>query len=50
MAKKIDETVEQTERNWFFPTLGVSVSAKSSEEALKLAVSQKEKEVEDVDA
>lgn len=54
MAKKneqpeevLDTAKEQPEdgpRDWFFPTLGVTVNASSYEEALELATRQKEEE------
>lgn len=42
--KKINPNEAVAERSWFFPTLGVSVTAPTQEEALTLATSQEKRE------
>ena len=43
MTKKIDQPAEAT-REWYFPTLGKTVSAASYEEALTLAQANEKEE------
>lgn len=43
MAKKKDTPAEAT-RDWFFPTLGKTVSAATREEAVTLAKAEEEEE------
>lgn len=46
MATKKTTPAEKPTRSWYFPTLGVTVSAATEEEALSLAKSQAEEQEE----
>lgn len=51
MTKKNQPPAEQPTRQWFFPTLGVTVSAATYEEALILVeIQEKDQEAGDVDS